>query len=59
MNCRYMAISPIGIYLNLDTEFLIKNGPSEFLFGSSEIQIAGILLRYDNDIISLGEIYLI
>ena len=39
----------MGITLNLDTELLIEKYLSKFLFGFPEIQIAGILLRCDDD----------
>ena len=54
----YISIRAIGIYLSLDTEFVIKDD-SDFRFNLPEIQIAGILLRYNDDIVSLGEICLI
>ena len=47
-----------GIYLSLETEFIITDD-SDFLFNLPEIQIAGILLRYNDDIVSLGEIFFI
>ncbi len=54
MICWYIPIRAIGIYLNLDTEFVI-NDDSDFRFNLPEIQIPGIFLRYNNDIVSLGE----
>ena len=49
----------IGTYLSLYKGFLIKNDFPEFLFNFPEIQIAGILLCCNDDIISLGETGLI
>ncbi len=54
MNCWYIAIREIGICLSLNTEFIITDY-SDFLFKLLEIQIAGILLCYNNNIASLGE----
>lgn len=54
MNCWYIAISAIGIFLSLTTELIIRDD-SDFLFKLLEIQIAGILLCYNDDIASLGE----
>ena len=50
----YISIRPTGIYLSLYTEFFNKD-VSEFLFNLPEIQITGIFLRYDDDIVFLGE----
>jgi hypothetical protein len=58
MICWYIPIRATGIYLNLDTEFVIEDD-SDFRFNLPEIQIAGILLRYNDDIVSLGEMFLI
>ena len=58
MICWYIPIRATGIYLNLNTEFVIKDD-SDFSFNLPEIQIAGILLRYNDDIVSLGEMFLI
>ena len=53
-NCLYISIRTTGIYLNLYTELSIQDD-SEFLFNFPEIQITGILLCYNDDIVSLGE----
>jgi len=50
-----MAIKAIGIYLSLYTELLIKDDFCEFLSGFPKIQITGILLSCNDDIVSLGE----
>jgi len=50
----YIPIRATGIYLSLYTEFFIQDD-SEVLFNFPEIQITGILLRYNDDIVSLGE----
>lgn len=50
----YISIRAIGIYRSLYTECLTKDSP-EFLFNLPEIQIPGIFLRYNDDIVSLGE----
>jgi hypothetical protein len=51
-----MTIKAIGMYLILYAELLIKENVFEFLGGLAEIQIAGILLRGDDDVVSLGEL---
>ncbi len=55
MSVWYNPIKAIGNHLNLDTEFAVQDA-SDFLFNFPEIQIAGILLRDCDDIISLGEL---
>ena len=52
--CLYISIRTTGIYLNLYTELFIQDD-SEFLFNFPEIQITGILLCYNDDIVPLGE----
>ncbi len=54
MNCLYISIRTTGIYLSLYTEFFFRDD-SEFLFNLPEIQITGIFLRNDDDIVFLGE----
>ncbi len=50
----YISIRTTGIYLSLYTESFIKDD-SEFLLNLPEIQMTGIFLRYDDDIVFLGE----
>ena len=54
MSFLYISIRMIGIYRSLYTECLRKDIP-EFLFNLPEIQIPGIFIRYNDDIVSLGE----
>lgn len=45
----------MGIYLNLLNKLFINEDFSEFVLDFPEVQIAGILFRCDNNIVSLGE----
>ena len=54
-----MSIRKIGIYLSLYRKRFVRDDFCEFLFGFPQIQMAGILLCCNDDIVSLGETFLV
>ena len=55
----YIYINVTGIYLNLNTKLFFEKDLPKFFFSFPEIQIAGILLCCDDDIVSLGDFWVV